>query len=216
VASVNPSRRYESPLRDRAAHRTRTLVLDAAQDLFLEQGFARTTIEQIAERAEVSRPTVHTSVGNKRAILKELRDRALAGDDEPGPVMSRPWYHEALTEPDPARALALHARNLTTIYRRYAGLDEVLAHAAGADAELRDLYETSERQRRVGATAIVNRLIALDALTPDLDPDAAIDVLWTLSASDAYRRLVDKQGWPADRYEKWLATTFQRQFLADP
>ena len=60
------------------------------------------------------------AVGSKQAILKRLRDIALAGDDEPVPVAQRPWYREALAEPDPRRALRLYARNATAIHRRSA------------------------------------------------------------------------------------------------
>jgi hypothetical protein len=36
-------------------------------------------VEQIAERAEVAKPTVFASVGSKRTVLKKLRDLALTG-----------------------------------------------------------------------------------------------------------------------------------------
>ena len=57
-----------------------------------------TTIEQIAERAGVSKPTVFAAAGNKGTILKQLHDFALAGDDQPLPVAGRPWYQQALRE----------------------------------------------------------------------------------------------------------------------
>ena len=91
-------RRYSSPLREEGARRTGELILAAAQDLFVAQGYVQTTIEQIAERAGVSRPTVFANAGSKRELLKRLRDLALAGDDDPVPVIERAWYQEALTE----------------------------------------------------------------------------------------------------------------------
>lgn len=74
-----------------------------------------------------------------------MRDHALAGDDEPVPVMARPWYQEALTEPDPVRSISLHARNVVRVCVRYADVDEVLRAAAGAEPELRELWRTSEQ-----------------------------------------------------------------------
>jgi AcrR family transcriptional regulator len=40
-------------------------VLGAATELFITHGYRATTIEQIAARAGVCRPTVFTAVGNK-------------------------------------------------------------------------------------------------------------------------------------------------------
>jgi AcrR family transcriptional regulator len=67
-------------------------VLRAARELFIARGYPATTIEEIAGRAGVSKPTVFAAVGSKQAILKQLRDIAVAGDDEPVPVAERPWY----------------------------------------------------------------------------------------------------------------------------
>src|SRR5687768_10475433 len=117
---VNPSRDYISPLRASGARATRRLVLDAARTLFIEQGYVATTVDQIAERAGVSKPTVFTAVGSKRVLLKELRDIALAGDDEPVPVPQRPWVQEVLGEPDPYRTLRLYAHYQAELAERYA------------------------------------------------------------------------------------------------
>ena len=127
-------------------------MLAAARQLFVERGYVATTVDQVAERAGVSKPTVFAAVGSKRELLKVVRDVALAGDDAPGPVADRPWYREMLLEPDPQRSLWLHARNNARINERYADIDEVLHAAAGADAELQALWRTSERERRHGVT----------------------------------------------------------------
>jgi AcrR family transcriptional regulator len=216
VSDVNRTRRYLSRLRDDGARRTRRLVLAAARELFAAQGYVSTTVEQIADRAGVSKPTVFASVGSKRTILKELRDLALAGDEEPIPVIERPWYQQVLTEPDPWRSLRLYAHNAVRMHQRAAEVEEVLRNAAAADPELRELWQTSEDERRVGARTVVDALLSKGPLKPSLDRDAAIDVLWVLTAGDAYRRLVHSRGWPIQRYEQWLADTYCTQLLGTP
>ncbi len=206
-------RRYISPLRDRSALATRRQILDAARALFVEQGYVATTIEQIAERAGVSKPTVFTAIGSKRALLKELRDIALAGDDEPVPVPARPWFQEMIAEPDPRQTLRLYARAGASIQARYADLEEVLHSAAGADEELRELWQTNEQERLAAARAIVHNLLTKGPLKAGLDHAAASDIMWTYMATDHFRRLVRDRGWPLDRYEQWLADTLYAQLL---
>jgi AcrR family transcriptional regulator len=94
------------------------LIVSAARGLFVDDGYVATTIERIAERAGVSKPTAFASVGNKRALLKAARDLAMAGDDEPVPIAARSWFQEALAEPDPRQSVRLHARNVTRMHRQ--------------------------------------------------------------------------------------------------
>jgi AcrR family transcriptional regulator len=213
VVEVNARRRYRSQLRADGARRTRQLILDAARDLFTERGYAATSIEQIAARAGVSKPTVFANVGSKRDLLKQLRDRALAGDDEPVPVRDRPCYRDVLAEPDPRQALRAYARVVTRMLARAAAIEETLHNAAAADVELRDLWQASEDERRHGATRVVDALRAKGPLKPGLDRDTAIDILWALTPGESYRRLVDHQHWPVERYERWLADTLCGQLL---
>jgi AcrR family transcriptional regulator len=213
VADVNSTRRYISPLREQSARQTRQAILDAARELFIRQGYVVTTLEQIAGRAGVSRPTVFAAAGNKRAILKHLHDIALAGDDQPVPVAERSWYRETLREPDPRRTLRLYARNVARVHERYADLHEVLQMAAAADDELAELWQASEDERRTGAGYVIDALLAKGPLKPGLDRDCAVDLLWVFNASDIFRRLVRRSGWTSQRYEQWLVGTFCDQLL---
>ena len=45
------ARKYSSPIRERQANQTRTNILDATQRLFLERGYAKTTVEAIGSRS---------------------------------------------------------------------------------------------------------------------------------------------------------------------
>ena len=143
----------------------------------------------------VCKPTVFTAAGSKQAILKQLRDIALAGDDEPVPVAQRPWYREALAEPDPRRVLRLHARNATAIHRRSADVHEVLRAAAASDKDLHDLWRASEDERRGGAAIVVDALLHKSPLKAGLDCAAAIDIVWILTSSDIFWRLVHTRRW---------------------
>jgi AcrR family transcriptional regulator len=207
------ARSYVSPLRRDGAARTRQAVLDAARELFIAQGYTATTVDEIAGRAGVSKPTVFAAVGSKQTILKKLRDIALAGDDEPVPVAQRPWYREALAEPDPRRALRLYARNATAIHRRSADVHEVLRSAATSDKDLHDLWRASEDERRGGATIVVDALLQKSRLRAGLDRADAIDIVWVLTSSDIFWRLVHTRRWSDAHFESWLGDTLGEQLL---
>jgi AcrR family transcriptional regulator len=62
--------------RDRRTHETRARIAEAALDLFVQQGYVETTIDQIAAAAGVGRRTVFRHFETKEAILFDhLADR---------------------------------------------------------------------------------------------------------------------------------------------
>src|SRR5258705_11671126 len=94
-------RPYESPRRREAAERTRKAIVGAARTLFLERGYALTTLEQVAEGAGVATPTVYATFGNKRELLFAVARTARRGDPGPTPLLERPEITRTLDEPDP-------------------------------------------------------------------------------------------------------------------
>jgi AcrR family transcriptional regulator len=55
--------------RDRRTARTRQAILDAARDLIDEQGYSHTTVDQIAERADVAARTFFRHFASKEELL---------------------------------------------------------------------------------------------------------------------------------------------------
>ena len=207
------TRAYRSPRRLQTAALTRSSILNAARELFLEKGYVATTVDQIADRAGVSKPTVFASVGNKRVILNEVIHLAVVGDAEPVPFAQRPWFQEVLNEPDPGRVLALEARNHVAIQRRVADVIEVLRSGAGADEELRELWQSLEAERRSDITNVIDALLTKATLKAGLDRGSAIDILWALTSPDLFLRLVRTRRWTLEHYERWFAQTLIEQLL---
>ena len=71
-------RSYSSAVRKEQAAQTRARILEAAGELFESNGYARTTIAAIAERAGVAADTVYAIFGNKARVLTALIDVRLA------------------------------------------------------------------------------------------------------------------------------------------
>src|SRR6266567_3496831 len=94
VSDGEGSPTYRSPLRARQAADTRAGVLAAASRLFSERGWAGTTLAAIAAEAGTAVETVYSGFASKRGVLLAAIDVAIAGDDDPRPVESRPEFAE--------------------------------------------------------------------------------------------------------------------------
>ena len=77
---VKKKRPYNSKIRVEQAAQTRARILDAAEELFLANGYARAPVRAIAEAAGVVPDTVYATFGNKARVLTALIDRRLVPD----------------------------------------------------------------------------------------------------------------------------------------
>lgn len=102
----------ELPLRDRKKVRQRAELLRIALELFRQEGFEKTRMEDIAIRAEVSTPTVYNYFPTKRDVLIEIlmEDRRAERESFERVVSNPP--------PEPADAFAtLIYQNMSNIRR---------------------------------------------------------------------------------------------------
>jgi AcrR family transcriptional regulator len=203
-----------SPVRDEHARQVRVSVLCAAEQLFLDQGFAATSMEQVARSAGVTRQTVH-AIGNKAELFTLVRDRVIAGDDEPVAMPDRE-EHMAFTRADTARgALRAYATTGGTVNRRYARISERLREAAATDPRLAELWSTAEQQRLYGARLVASTVEGLAPLRPGLTQDRAAEAIWALTGPEHYQRLVHDRGWSQEEYIDWLGRSFEAILLSD-
>jgi len=216
--SVKPPgrRRYDASGRKAAARETRRAILAAARRLFLERGYARTTMTAIAEAAAVSVETLYLAVGPKAAIVRYLVETSLSGSEEPVPAPERDWVGEFTAEPDPWRKIRLHAAPaIRELLERLAPLWAVLLEAAPGDAELRSLMEELNG-RRVGHMRLMAQHLAhQSALRSGLAVDTAADILWAMNSTEFYGLLVRERGWDPATFELWLADAWIRLLLPD-
>lgn len=196
---------YSSALRDEQVRLSRAKVLAAARMLFLERGYAGTTVEAVAQGAGVSVQTVYNTVGAKAVLLKTVYDVTLAGDDEPIPIGDRPAFRALATETDGRRFLARYASLGREMSERAGPLLAVLLGQVGGAPELQEWIDTIEGERALGTAQAARRLGELTALRPGRTGAQAADLLWALTAPEMAVRLVYRRGWSWDAYERWLA-----------
>ncbi|HUF97196.1 MAG TPA: helix-turn-helix domain-containing protein, partial [Ilumatobacter sp.] len=136
----------------------RRAVIDAARTLFIEGGYATTTISAISRAADVPEPTVYRLFSSKLGILKMVLDVSIAGDDEPAAVHERPNVASLFDEADPRKVLAGFVAVATQINQRTSAMYSVLSRAADSDADAAALFSTLRRQRGRGQEQIVDAL----------------------------------------------------------
>ncbi|HEX4776245.1 MAG TPA: helix-turn-helix domain-containing protein [Acidimicrobiia bacterium] len=211
---AKPVKRDRAIANGRGQARTRfarRAVVDAARTLFLERGYAATTIEAISEHSDVPTATVYRLFSSKLGILKALLDTSIAGDDQPLAVQERPDVASLLAEPDPQKLLTGIAGVTTAINQRANDVYVVLVGAAGSDPAAAELLDETRQQRDRGQGRIARSLARARALKPGLRERDAADLIHALMSPEVYRLLVDERGWTPKRYEQWLATTLAQQ-----
>jgi AcrR family transcriptional regulator len=192
--------------RQRQAQATRVLIVEAAKQLFLRQGYIATTIDAIAAEAGVAVSTVYAIFRNKRGILAGIRE---AWHQESG---QRIIYAQAAEEPDPARGLELAAHATRRQWETGATMTRIYQTAASADPDAAEELAAALRGRRANLSPFVEQL--RPHLRPDLDVEQAAAIFFALTQPEVYESLVGASGWSPDEYERWLANTLRQQLLA--
>ena len=201
MAEPVKTRRYNSPLRQEQAARTRQRILEAAGDLFVRQGYGTTSIRQIAEAAQVAPDTVYTTFGNKGRLLTALIDLRLAPGGEVS-ILDRPEAQRIREATDARRLLRLFAHDYATMSERVRPVSEVLRTAKAVDPEMARVRDEIEGYRFQYMRTVVEWLAPLTPLRVPVD--RAAQIVWTLASPDVSRMLCDVQGWTREEYATWL------------
>jgi AcrR family transcriptional regulator len=201
---VKSRRPYDSSGRRNQARRTQADIIENARTLFTQHGYAGTTMAALATRAGVSVETIYKSIGNKPAVLKAVLDVAIAGDDDPIPMLQRPLVAQLRAEPDPRKLLSRYGQHIVQSWPRQVPLQLILRSAAAVDVDAQRQWQTAQDERLTGMTAFADDLARRGLLRQDLDATAARDILWALTAPEQYEVLVLQRGWPIDRLGQFI------------
>ena len=210
MSEVN-RRRYDSPVRQEQAAQTRARIVAAAGALFETQGYARTSIRQIAERAEVAPDTVYAVFGAKTRVLTAVIDERLRGGHGVANVMERPELLAVRDETDQRRQLELLGDAMSRVVEQVGPAFELMRAAAAVEPAMADVYAEMQRYRLRNMSVAIGWLSARGPLrVPD---DEAAETLWTLASPDTARLLRDHRSWSRKRYATWLTDSLTRALL---
>lgn len=204
MKSAEPVKRrsYDSSRRRAQADETRSAIVRAARDLFIERGYGHTTIAEIARHAGVSVETIYASVGTKTTLLHKAWDITVGGDDQDIVFHERPEVVAIRNEANLARRLMLHAEFSTRTAQRIAPFQLMVQSAAGADPTAAAMLEEMGRQRLVGIGVMAAEAAKTGQLA--VSEDECRDIIWAMTDGTLWHRLVNERGWTNEHFAQWL------------
>jgi AcrR family transcriptional regulator len=212
-AVKSPKRSYRSPLREERARANREAVVRAAHELFLDQGYVRTSMAEVARTAGVSGDLVYKLFESKKGLLVEVLNFAVTGVTDSPPVLDQDGPRAMAAMTDQRAQVAMLGRDIAGRISRARPVDDVFRSAGEVDQEIAakraDLHETRWHTLRQAIEAIASN----GPLRDGVEADDAATTLWLLAGPETHRQLVDVRGWSEEKYAEWLADALERLLL---
>ncbi|SEF18896.1 TetR/AcrR family transcriptional regulator [Jiangella alba] len=202
-------RRYDSLRRETQALQTRAEIAQAARRLFVTQGWAATTVRDVAREAGVSAPTVYAAYQNKTGLIRALADAAGLSAD---PAQQLAELEDPAT--DPAGQLAAMASFDRRLYERAGDIIVMIRDAGRSEPDLAAIY-TNGRKNADRTRRQVFESWPPGSLRDGLDLPTAVDIYAAICNIDAYTTFVNERGWTPGRIEQWWREALPRELL-DP
>jgi AcrR family transcriptional regulator len=209
-------RAYRAPRREAAAAETRTAILAAAKDVFVDRGWAGTTIAAVAEAAGVSPKTVEAQHGTKAALLAAVVPYAIRGDTADTPMIERDPGRGVAAAPDAATLVERHVPYALAITSRSAQIAWVVESGARSDERVAEIWARMTHNRRFGARWAADLLLGKRGARADLDRDQAASIFLVAIDWATYRSLRGELRMSARAVHDWVLEYERRMLLAQP
>jgi AcrR family transcriptional regulator len=197
------------PRRQMQAAQTRRDILIAARRLFAQQGYAATSMNDIAEEAGVALQTVYSSVGPKPAIVLALDD-IIAEEAGRHDLVPR-----AMVETDPRLMIAWAVRIPYMFVERSGDYLSALISAAAVEKDAADALRAGWNRHQAGHLQMARKLMATGAIRQGLtleDVHASLSLpTWAVPHLHAREAL----GWDGPTWERWCVTLLTNALLVD-
>jgi AcrR family transcriptional regulator len=208
LSESGKTRAYDSPARRAQAKETRRQIADAARHLFVERGWSRTRVKDVAAAAGVSEPTVYAVYGSKAGLVTALLDSLEAAADVPRQIAEI----RAATG-DPLGQLAAMTAFDRRLFEHGADAMQVIREAAASRPELIEVVSKGrgrgDRLRRAVFGGWPD-----GTLRPGVDEQHARDTFAALCNLDVYLVLTRERGWSPDRVQRWWTDSLATLLLA--
>jgi len=206
------SRRYRSTVRAEQADRTRRRLIEAAKHLFIEQGFARTTLAAVAQTAEVSAETIYSTFGSKRALLEAVINATIMGPEVPVPLEQQSAWESIGKQPTARERLRGYVAFSCRVLARTSPVHSIIRGAGDSEPFAVELRARLLRERLASNTKRLDQFIGSE-LRSGLALDQAAERYCALSSPEMHHLLTAELGWSAEAHESWLAALAEKELL---
>jgi AcrR family transcriptional regulator len=200
----------DRPRREEYADQTRAAVLAAARQLFAENGFFQTKVEQIAKLSRVSPATVYAQCGGKQGLLRSLMDswtQTPAVDES---------YQQSLAGSDPVQLMQTLSTAYLQITQQWSDVIQIVINVAPHDDESAAVLATARQRHNHNLTEICRHLEDIGALRDDVDARLATQIITYYYGIDGLLRTRDVFGWSLERSNEWLLAHASAAVLRSP
>jgi len=178
MGEVNEKKRRGRPRSAAAA--SHDAILGAVYDLLHEKSVRDLTIEEVARRAGVGKPTIYKWWPSKAALVMAMLDERITED---------------LPAPGAGNAEQVLRSLVRQLVRRFNGFPgkvaaEILAEGQSEPSVLQEYRDRYQSKRRACATEVIERAQASGEFRKDIDPQVLIDMIF---GPIYFRRLVRHQ-----------------------
>jgi AcrR family transcriptional regulator len=195
--------------RDARRLETESRLVQSATRLFVEHGYAATTLAAVADDADLAHRTVYLRFPTKADLLQRCLDLAIRGGDAGETIDDRGWVHQAMGAPTAADRIAVMAQASATLMARTGPLLLVAQQAEAVEPTIAERAQAARHDTR----RILERFFRSMAADGLLDPDVDVDWLATTGAvvgqAETYLLLSRSVGWTGARHRRWLETTWR-------
>jgi AcrR family transcriptional regulator len=208
-AVKTPRRAYYSRLRADQAQQTRRRVLESALQLFVDRGYAGTTVAAVADHAGVSPETIYLSLGGKRGLLEGVMDitgphGSVAEDDK--------WWHIVAQLPGASERLDKMVEYSCRILARTRPIHTIIRGAADKEAFAAALGRRLLQERLNTQTERIRNDLG-EELRPGLSVDQAGERYCALASPELYQLLTVEFAWTANQHQEWLTQLLHGELL---
>jgi AcrR family transcriptional regulator len=189
------------------AQQTYDEILQVARRRFARDGYAATSLKDLAAEVGVSVQTIYDSVGSKADLVRRLND-LMDREADIGSIAAGIG-----SETDPQSLAAIPARVTCRLLQRSGDIMRACLAGGLTEPGLVPLVEEGGRRHRAGAAAVAGRLAALGALAPDVSVEQAAASLAALSDFRLGIVLLDDHGMTVEELERWMADQASRAVL---
>jgi len=200
----------ERPRREEYADQTRAAVVAAARQLFAENGFFQTKVEQIAKLSRVSPATVYAQCGGKQGLLRSLMDSWTQSQ-----VVAES-YQESLAAADAVLIMQTLGAAYLQITKQWGDVIRVVIDVAPHDGESAAVLATAHKRHNHNLTEICRHLEGIAALRDGVDARLATRIITYFYGIDGLLRTRDVFGWSLERSNQWLLAHASAAVLRSP